>query len=62
MYIIKIAKLFNYRIMFKDITTNLGLDNIDASLEIMYLVVLGIIFKKSDEKINYIKQNLLSKY
>ena len=48
--------------MFKDITTNFGLDNIDASLEIMYLVVLGIIFKKSDEKINYIKQNLLSKY
>ena len=42
-------KLLKYRIMFKDILTFLGLDYRDASLIILYLVVLGTIITKSDE-------------
>ena len=37
-----VAKLIKYRILFKDILTFLGLDYRDASLKILYLIVIGI--------------------
>ena len=37
-----VAKLLKYRILFKDILMFLGLDYKDASLVILYLIVLGI--------------------
>ena len=37
-----LAKLLKYRIMFKDILAFLRLDYRDASLIILYLIVIGI--------------------
>ena len=37
-----VAKLLKYRILLKDILTFLGLDYRDASLKILYLIVIGI--------------------
>ena len=37
-----VAKLFKYRILFKNILIFLGIDYRDASLIILYLVVIGI--------------------
>ena len=37
-----VAKLLKYRILFKDILTFLGLDYRDASLVIVYHIVIGI--------------------
>ena len=37
-----VAKLIKYRILFKDILTNLGLDYRDASHVLLYLIVPGI--------------------
>ena len=37
-----VAKLLKYRIMLKDRLTFLGLDYRDASLKILYLIVIGI--------------------
>ena len=37
-----VAKLLKYSILFKDIKTFLGLDYRDASLIILYLIVIGI--------------------
>ena len=48
-------------ILFKDILTFLGLVYRVASLITLYLVVLGISIKKSDESDNFNIQNLLSK-
>ena len=45
-----VAKLLNYRILFKDILTFLILDYRDASLIILYLIVIGI----SNQKIRSI--------
>ena len=42
-----VAKLLKYRILFNDILTFLGLDNRNASLKLLYLVVLGIIVTKN---------------
>ena len=36
------AKLLKYRVLFKDILTFAGFDYRDASLIIMYLIVIGI--------------------
>ena len=41
-----VAKLLKYRILFKDILTFLILDYRDASLIILYLIVIGISNKK----------------
>ena len=42
-----VAKLLNYRILFKDIRTFLELDYYgDSLLIIVYIVVLGIMFPK----------------
>ena len=38
-----VAKLCKYMILFKDILTLLGIDYRDASIKILYLVVLGIL-------------------
>ena len=45
-----VAKLLKYRILFKDILTFLILDYRDASLIILYLIVIGI----SNQKIRSI--------
>ena len=37
-----VAKLLKYSILFKDILTLLGLDYRDASLIILYLIIIGI--------------------
>ena len=37
-----VAKLLKYIIMFKDILTFLGLNYSDATLKILYLIVIGI--------------------
>ena len=37
-----VAKFLKYRILFKDILTFLGLDYRDASLIILYLILIGI--------------------
>ena len=41
-----VEKLRKYRILFKDILTFWGLDYRDASLTILYLIVLGISIPK----------------
>ena len=38
-----VAKLRKYMILYKDILTLLGIDYRDASIKILYLVVLGIL-------------------
>ena len=42
-----VAKLFKYRILFEDILTFLGLNYIDASLIILYLIVLWNKYSKN---------------
>ena len=41
-----VVKLLNYRILFKDTLTFLGLDYRDALLITLYLVVIGISIPK----------------
>ena len=48
-------------ILFKDILTHLGLDYRDASLMRLYLVVIRISIKKSDESLILTYKNLLLK-
>ena len=48
------AKLLKYRILFKDILTFLILDYRDASLIILYLIVIGISNQKSDQSDDFI--------
>ena len=52
-----VAKLLKYKILFKDILTFLGLDYRDASLIIVYLIVIGISTPKirSIELLHHIK-------
>ena len=49
-----IAKLLEYKILFKNKHTFLGLVYRDAQVLAMYLVVKEIIIQKSDEQDNYI--------
>ncbi len=53
--------MIKYVIMFKDILTYLGLDYRDASLIRLYLVVIGISIKKTDESDNFNRQKFVVK-
>ena len=57
-----VAKLLKYRILFKDILTFLILDYRDATLIILYLIVIGISNKKNQiDRMILSHKNLLLK-